>query len=264
MPKLLTAAEIDPAVEQIDNDLIEAGENVALPQHKYDPNAPVGDLSDGGMVGGVRVTPVGASGQVSFDKKRREPGRPNGRQVWSWDGRESVIPLAWDTAGKTHDGGRKYLLKRWCPACNYSGFYGQVCPDCRKAGRRLVPVLPAYYTKKERVPKPLRFFGKVDCFVPTCVRHGEYGFLDDAQMRQHAMSRHRNEYRAFMDATESRNKTDMASMQQQINTLIASALGARAQQEPAPRPDRMAKARAAKAAKEAQAKEPATMENAVQ
>lgn len=263
MPKLLSEAEIDPVAEQIDRDMMESGEDIVNPVHKFDPNASVGDLSDGGNVGGARLVTAGQSGRVSFDKEKREPGRPNARRAWTWDGRETTIPLAWDTAGKQHDGGRKYLMKRHCSICNFSGFYGRVCPDCRKKGRAQSPgaMTPAYYLKFSDVPVKQQFFGKVDCFYPLCVRRGQYGFKSDTEMRQHAASKHRMEYRAYMESQNARDKSEMDALKQQVAALVTAQINsikvsvpaqANAEQSDAKKQanrERAAKARAVRAAK---------------
>ena len=240
-PRAITEAEIDPIAEQVDRDMTETGEEVGVAQHKFSPE----------------VIPVGASGQVIFDKRLREPGRPTVRAVWTWDGRPSMIPLAYTPSGKQHDGGRKYLLKRHCTVCNNTGFYGQVCPQCQKDGRRLAPPTRAFYLRREDVPHQETFYGVVDCFVPACVRRGEYGFLNEAQMRQHAMSRHRMEYRAFMDSQQNRNENELAALRAQVTALTAAALQGngrvqRAEPSEAQRQaarDRMSAARAARKGK---------------
>lgn len=216
MPKALQEVDIDPIAEQVDQEMMETGEEVGIAQHRFDPTVNYA---------------VGRDVPVNFDKTKREPGRPVVRNVWMWDGRPSTIPLAYDASGKRHDGGRKYLLKRHCTACKYTGFYGAVCPQCRKDGRRLVPSVQAFYLRKEQVPAQGKFFGTVDCFLKTCVRRGEYGFVDEAQMREHAQSRHRREYQAFKEAQQSKADGDLAqlreqlrSQQEQMNALIAAAL----------------------------------------
>ena len=227
MPKALQEADIDPIAEQVDQEMMETGEQVGIAQHKFDPNGSYGDLSDGGRVGQVALYPTPESGRLHYDKKegfRKEPGRPTVRNVWMWDGRPSSIPLAYEPSGKRHDGGRKYLLKRHCTVCMYTGFYGAVCPQCRKDGRRLAPSVPAFYLKKEQVPAKGVFFGTVACFHRNCVRRGEYGFLDEAQMREHASSRHRREYQAFKEAQQSHSDTEIASLRQQLNAIMIAAV----------------------------------------
>ena len=227
MPKAMTEKEIDPIAEEVDQQMMETGEEVGIPDHKVDLSGQFGDLSDGGRVGRARITPVGESGRVIFDKEKREPGRPTVRNVWRWDGAPSTIPLAYEPSGKRHDGGRKYLLKRYCTVCNYAGFYGQVCPQCEKAGRDIAPPLAAYYLKKEQVPKPQHFFGNVNCFVPVCVRHGKFAFLNEDQMREHAMSKHPREYRAHQDSQRSEADKELVSLRETVNILMKEGLEAR-------------------------------------
>ena len=249
-PKVMTEAEIDPIAEEVDQQMMETGEEIGIAQHKVDLSGNFGDLSNGGRVGQAEVIPVGESGRVIFDKRLREPGRPTVRAVWAWDGRPSTIPLAYEPSGKRHDGGRKYLLKRHCVVCNNSGFYGRACPACVKDGRELAPVVPAYYLRQSQVPKQGTYFGMVDCFVPACVRRGKYGFLDEPQMRQHAMSRHRQEYRAFQDSQQARSDKQVAQLQEQVNALLLAQINGRGadrtEGEKQAVRDRMAKARAAK------------------
>ena len=262
MPKAMPETDIDPVAEQVDQEMLESGQSIGVAQHAV-------DLSNGGRVGSAEVIPVGESGHVIFDKKKREQGRPMVRNVWRWNGIPDVIPLSYTPSGKTHDGGRAYLLKRHCPLCKFSGFFGPTCPACEKAGRRLVPVVAAYYLKEKDVPDRQKFYGFVDCFVSTCIRSGEFGFLDEAQMLVHGMSRHRIEYKAYEASRQNRQESQVAALQQQVNALLL----AQQTPQPAPQPvsqpvhqakpertdeqrqvarDRMAKVRAGRKAKAAE------------
>lgn len=220
MPKAVTDAEIDPIAEEVDLQMMETGEEIGIPQHKVDIEGNFGDLSNGGSVGSAEVIPVGKSGRVIFDKKLREPGRPTVRQVWMWNGTPSTIPLAYESTGKRHDGGRRYLLKRHCTVCLYTGFLGPICPQCKKDGRELAPPIAAFYLKKSQVPKPATYFGNVDCFVPTCIRRGQYGFLDEMRMREHAMSKHSREYRAFQDSQQASSVKEIEMLREQVHSLM--------------------------------------------
>lgn len=234
MPRVLKEADIDPIAEQVDLDMMETGEEVVPPVHKFDPEARM-DLSDGGSLGGVRVVPVGEkSGRVTFDKAKRERGRPTTRMAWTWEGRPTELPLAWDPSGKQHDGARHYLMKRHCAVCNYSGFYGSRCPACEKADRPSQPggITPAYYLKRSQVPDPANPFGSVNCFVQNCVRRGQWGFHTDVEMRQHAASRHRQEYRAFQDAATASSKTEVDGLRDQVTALMAAIAASRQPAEP--------------------------------
>lgn len=258
-PKVMTEQEVDPIAEAVDQALLETGEDAAIPKHKVDFSGSFGDLSDGGQVGSVRVVPKDASGNVDF--KKREPGRPTVRRVWTWDGRESMIPLSYEPSGKRHDGGRKYLLKRHCTVCKETGFYGGVCPQCRKNGRPIAPPVQAFYLRKEQVPNQQVFFGTVDCFVPVCVRRGQYGFKTEVDMRQHAMSKHRQEYRAYQDAAQNRTERELDALRQQMAALTTAALTAKVQAPPPqsePAPSMSPKAIKAREyrAKKAKEKEP--------
>lgn len=231
MPKAMLEAEVDKIAEEVDQQMVDSGEAPETPHHKVDVSGSYGDLSDGGRVGQVRVIPVGESGRVVFDKNHREPGRPTVRNVWRWDGTPSTIPLAYEPSGKRHDGGRKYLLKRHCVMCNYTGFYGTACPQCLKDGREIAPPIPAYYLKTELVPKPQQYFGGVDCFVPTCVRQGKWGFVNEDQMRQHAMSKHQREYRAHQDSEQSAQSKELESLRALVNSLASANIAARPEPE---------------------------------
>ena len=224
MPKAMTDTEIDLIAEEVDQQMMDTGEEPNAPRHKVDLSGNFGDLSNGGTVGQARVIPVGDSGRVIFDKKLREAGRATVRNVWRWDGTPSTIPLAYEPSGKRHDGGRKYLLKRHCVICNYGGFYGPVCPQCRKDGREIAPPAPLYYLKREQVPNPQRYFGDFDCFVPTCIRRGKYGFISEEQMREHAMSKHVREYRAHQDSQQAGSAREIASLRETVNMLVAAGL----------------------------------------
>lgn len=246
MLKAMPETDIDPIAEQVDQEMLESGQSIGVAQHTV-------DLSNGGQVGGVRVIPVGESGRVSFDKKKQEQGRPMIRNVWRWNGTPDVIPLSYTPSGKSHDGGRAYLLKRHCPLCKFSGFFGLVCLACEKAGRRLVPVVPLYYLHEKDVPDRQKVYGLVDCFVSTCIRSGDFGFLDEAQMLVHGMSRHRIEYKAYEASRQNRQESQVASLQEQVNALLLAQQPAPPTQSPKPERteeqkqlarERMAKARA--------------------
>lgn len=253
MPRVLQETDIDPIAEQVDMDMMETGDAVAPPVHKFDPNTRV-DLSDGGNIGGVRMVPLGESGRIEFDRARREPGRPTTRAAWTWDGRPTELPLAWNPSGEQHDGARKYLLKRHCVVCNFSGFYGLACPACRKAGRpaQRGAITPAYYLRLAQVPDPAQPFGVIACIVRACVRRGQYGFHTDAEMRQHAASRHRQEYRAFQEAAMASSKTELDHLREQLNAIMAAQgqQGVRTEAQKQARNEALRKARAAKAQKQ--------------
>lgn len=258
MPKLLAPDEIDPIAEQVDQDMQDQGEEAALTKHKFDPLASFQDLSDGGQVGAARLRAMPESGRIDF-KQKAEPGRPSARRVWDWRGRESTIPLSWDTDGKIHDGGRRYLLKRHCIVCQHSGFYGRVCPNCRKNGMAPKPnsIVPCFYLRKEQTPDHLHAYGGVDCMVEQCVRRGEYGFRNNTEMRQHAMKKHKDEYKAAMDEAAASKTDEISALRQELADMrsrmsapaapVAQAPArVRSEQEKANARERMAKLREAK------------------
>lgn len=224
MPKVLAPEDIDPIADEVDLAMQETGEAEQSNLHRFDPNGSFPDLSDGGVVNGVRVRPMPASGRVTFGKEQ-EPGRPVARQLWMWNGRPTLVPLSWDTDGKHHDGGRRYLQKRHCTVCNYSGFYGAVCPACRKAGRPVGRdmVVAAFYLREDQTPQHLHAYGSVSCFVEGCVRKGQYGFRNRTEMRQHAMKKHRDEYRAFMDEQGSAEREEVAALRREIAEMREAA-----------------------------------------
>ena len=226
MPKVLEAEDIDPIAEEVDFDIQNSGNEPELAAHRFDPNAQQPDLSDGGRIGDVRIRPMPESGQIDFKQKQTQPGRAVVRQVWLWNGRPSTIPLAWNPDGNIHDGGRRYLMKRHCLVCKHSGFFGRTCPQCRKDGRPHVAnsIVACYYLRRDQTPEHLHAYGSVPCFVDSCVRRGDYGFRNNTEMRQHAMSKHKVEYRAFMDEQAASQNTETDSLRKQVAELTALVL----------------------------------------
>ena len=254
-PQVLEASEIDTINEEVDLEMTRAEEESSRPFRPTTGNDRVGDLSDGGMVNGVRVTPM-QNGQ----KQKR--GRAVVRRAWMWNGTESMLQLGWNPEGTRHDGARPFLLKRYCLCCHDGGFRGSQCPRCVKqdcstcAGStdmssRTLPngmkirgwLIANFYLRKEDVPFPERFYGPIQCFIPSCLRTGGRGFLTEQDMRMHARSRHRMEYASHMEALQEARVDEMDSLKQQINALMLAQI-----QQPAQTPaqQRMAKARAAK------------------
>lgn len=267
MVKLLDPASIDAEVEALDDVLTPDEEVAAARKFAFDPNKQVGDLSDGGQVGGARLW--------AGNDKKAKIGRPAARLAWSWNGTETVLPLAWNPEGNRHDGGRHYLLKRHCLCCRNTGFSGRQCPACAKNncaqcrggtdtltthvlenGKSVKGwIIPAFYLTKDSVPFPARFYGEIDCFLPLCPRHGGKGFLTEEEMRIHARSRHRMEYQAFLETQNMRRQDEVADLRRRLDELASAALRGTtttatvaAPQAPAMTPvqERMAKARAAK------------------
>lgn len=261
MVKLLDPTEIDPITEQVEEVMDAAEEAAARKQFAYTPH--VGDLSDGGTVQGIKVRPN--------RDKTITTGRPAARRAWMWNGTESVLPLAWNPEGTRHDGARHYLLKRHCLCCHTGGFFGRQCKKCIKDncdrcqsstdtttvqhldnGKTLKGwIVPAFYLRKEDVPFQARFYGAVDCFLSFCPRRGGKGFLTEQDMRMHAETRHRLEYKAHID-TLAASKTDQVERLQRLvdellaRPTVANPMAVQVAQEPTPAQKRMAKARAAK------------------
>ena len=219
----------------------EARESFAIPG-----TAP--DLSDGGRVGQARITPMQAG-------KKLAKGRPAARRAWMWNGTETLLPLAWNPEGTMHDGARKYLLKRHCLCCHTGGFRGLQCPNCVKsncdkcnASTDPKKIIPNFYLRKEDVPFPQRFYGSINCFLPTCPRRDSKGFLTEQDMRIHAASRHRMEYRAYMESLTAARADEVQSLREKVDALLMERQTGEVKQK---QRDRMAKAREAKRVKAA-------------
>lgn len=241
MVKLLDASEVDPITEQAELLMTEAEEAEA--HQRFAPAAAPGDLSDGGMVGGVRVRPMQGGRTLS-------KGRAAARLAWMWNGTESVLPLGWNPEGTRHNAALPYLAKRHCLCCNASGFVGGRCPYCAKtnctqcmAGTDRAKVhtlengktirgwlIPCFYLRKDDVPFPARFYGPIPCFLALCPRRGERGFLTEQDMRVHAASRHRMEYRAHVETINASRTDELEALRRRVDSLVdAGAVAARIQ-----------------------------------
>ena len=240
-PKVLAQNEIDDQADALDATLTEAEEREARGQFAPKPPGSIKDLSDGGSVNGVTLYPV--QGGI-----RQTKGRPTVRQAWNWDGSESMLPLAWDTDGKIHDGARAYLLKRHCLCCSESGFKKMqgrplLCPRCVRSNcskcsggtSQAMQTLPNgrtvrgflisnFYLTKDDVPFPQRFYGDVDCFLASCVRRGSMGFLTEDAMRVHAMGLHDMQYQAHLASVAARGNRENDSLRVMVNELTAQVL----------------------------------------
>jgi hypothetical protein len=235
MPKILEESEVDTQAEQVET-AIEVAEELAFSRVGAQQN--VGDLSDGGNVNGVMITP--RRGGIKMAK-----GRPNVRQAWMWDGTSSLLTLAWNPEGTQHDGARHYLRKRTCLCCKVGGIIprrGQpfACPTCAKtncdkcmAGTdrthevtlgdgTLIKgyVIPTFYLSKALVPFPTKFFGDIDCFLPNCVRTGAKGFMTQEDMRIHARSRHKLEYLAWIEVKEATRPDEVGKLQARLDAVL--------------------------------------------
>lgn len=227
MPRILEASEIDTLNEEVDLQLDVAEQRVP-PVTQV-----VGDLTDGGIINGVRVTPM-------RDGKVLAMGRAVVRRAWMWNGTESMLPLGWNPAGTRHDGARPYLLKRYCLCCHYAGFRGQQCSECVKkscstcrsssdtqhvqmlSDGRVIKgwIIPAFYLSKEQVPFPSVFYGSINCFLGSCIRREDRGFRTEQDMRLHARSRHGREYQAYQETLTATKEGEMESLRQRIDELM--------------------------------------------
>ena len=244
-----------------------AEEEAASKKFAFTPNP--GDLSDGGIVNGAKLRPNA--------DKRITQGRPAARRAWTWNGTETVLPLAWNPDGNRHDGARHYLLKRHCLCCHAGGFFGRQCracvqnncQKCRASTDTVTEqvlengktvrgwIIPNFYLRKDDVPFQARFYGGVDCFLQFCPRRGTRGFLTEQDMRIHARSRHRMEYQAHIESQTANRSDQVETLQKRVDDLM----GRLATQTAAPTPqlqaapqqtsaqERMTKARAAKSTK---------------
>lgn len=229
MPNILEEIEVDSVIDVLEMEMTAAEEEAAFAQLSVPDQ--VGDLGDGGMVGGVRLTPL-------QNGVKQEKGRAVTRRAWRWDGTESLLPLAWDTDGKRHDGARFHLLKRHCICCKFSGFRGVQCPACIKNNCTICrsstvrgKIIPCYYLKEEDVPFPVRLYGSIDCFLVFCVRRGERGFKTEEDMRVHARTRHRMEYQAHLDSRQTEEAGELTTLREQVAMLTAAMLNGQAPRE---------------------------------
>lgn len=190
---------------------------------------------------------------VTNQSSKASYGRPAGARAFMWDGTETTIVLAWDIHGKTHDGGRRYLSKKHCLCCGFSGFL-EHCTKCRKetcsrcrSGNDRKEIIPAIYLKESDVPFPQLFYGNVNCFLPTCTRKEDRGFRSLEEMHMHAVGRHTAEWEAHQTAQQSRETSQVDLLQQQITTLTAHMLAENAPvSPPAEEPTKQRRTRAKK------------------
>ena len=238
MTKVLVEADIDPTAEIVDQEMTAAETDEANAQ--FERNENLGDLSDGGIIGGAKLTPMAGG-------KKLLKGRPAARRAWMWNGTESLLPLAWNPEGTRHDGARKYLLKRHCLCCRTGGFTGERCLHCIRsrcvgcgASTDRSKIIRCFYLRKEDVPFPERFYGSIDCFLSVCVRRGSMGFKTEPDMRLHARSRHRMEYQAYIESTQAAKQDEIGILRQQVNALL---LNSQATVTPVPDGGRRARGR---------------------
>src|SRR3990167_8957125 len=103
MVKLLEETPDTVAEDALDAVMTEMEEREARARFAQTPPSRGGndpDLSDGGVINGARLTPMNNGRPV-------EKGRAVARRAWTWNGSETVLPLAWNPDGTVHDGGRR-------------------------------------------------------------------------------------------------------------------------------------------------------------
>lgn len=223
MPLLLTDAEIDIDAEAVDLALSSSEEEIAIAIGNREEVTNAGDLTDGGVIGGVKLYPM-------ENLKRVERGRAAARRAWMWNGTETVLTLSWNTDGTRHDGGRSYLSKKHCLCCGDSGFRQHcrkcrinACPKCQSA-TDAKQIIPCFYLRKDDVPYQEKFYGEIDCFLVSCSRRDSTGFQTEEDMIMHAASRHGKQYEAYESAQRSREVSQLSQLQDQVNALLAAQL----------------------------------------
>ena len=189
------------------------------------------DLSDGGVVNGVKVRPA--------RDKTVTRGRAVARMAYNANGTESQLLLAYEPNGKNHDSAAAYFRKRLCLCCRRAGFKGQQCPDCLKRNCSLCngsrdpkKIIPCFYRRREDAPFAVPIYGAIDCFLVSCVRRGELGFLTETDMRLHARSNHRMEYQAYTESQAASKVDEVAELRKRVDDMMASMARASAQPQP--------------------------------
>lgn len=237
-PRLLEENEIDREADALESSMTAAEEREAKAQFAslWAPTGNAPDLSDGGMVNGARLRPT-------LNGRPVARGRAAARRVWMWNGTESTVPLAWNPDGTRNDGGRSYLLKRYCLCCTAGGFRGLRCPACVKSNcdrcrastsqePQILPngkkvqgfLIQNFYLSKEEVPFPARFYGDIDCMFDFCPRRGGRGFKTEEDMRMHARSRHRTEYQVRQETLGAQRASELEDLRRQVAQLTEQAL----------------------------------------
>ena len=215
MPKVL---EIEASEELVlESDAIEEE------SWRVGPTDGAPDLSDGGMVNGVKVRPA-------RDRKVTK-GRPAARRAYMANGTETLLPLNWDPEGLNQDYGANYFRKRLCLCCNRGGFKGWQCPacvknDCTRCGGSTdrKKVIPCFYRRLEDAPLRSKVYGSINCFLDSCIRRNTLGFLTEVAMRLHARSRHKLEYQAYTESLAMNKADDVTELRKRLDDLMASML----------------------------------------
>ena len=237
MVKLLEPGQIDVETEDVEAVLIADEERRMATAGRVSAGQRAPDLSDGGSINGVNVRTMQADGHLQ-DRKAPGKGRAAARMAWTWNGTESVLPLAWQPDGKSHDGAGRYLRKRHCLCCHSGGFRGRCancvnnnCSQCAGGTDTQTPhtlgngkvikgwLIPNFYLHKEDVPFPTHFYGTIDCFLPFCPRSGKLGFLTQEAMRMHARTRHKMEYQAHLESLAAERNDELDSLRRRLDML---------------------------------------------
>ena len=269
MPNLLEETAGDIAADQLVGEMTAAEERDA--RAAFTMPAQVGDLSNGGRVGGVWLQPMSNGRPIA-------KGRAAARRAWTYNGSETTLPLAWNPDGTIHDGARRYMAKRYCLCCGIGGFRfapgkPQICPNCAhnnctvcNAGTDTTKVhhlengktiqgwiIRCFYLRKEDVPFPTRFYGSVDCFLESCIRRDGRGFKTEADMRLHARSRHRLEYQGWLESQTASQNNEVESLRRRLDAMITvqgqPIRAGRTEEQKEARNESLRKARAAKKAR---------------
>lgn len=189
------------------------------------PTDGVSDLSDGGVVNGVRVRPA--------RDKNVTKGRPVAWRAWMANGTETLLPLAWDPEGLNHDSAARYFRKRLCLCCQYAGFKAPRCPacvkkDCSRCHGRAdsKKIIPCFYRRREDAPFAVLMYGSIPCFLGHCIRRGDRGFLTEVDMRLHARNRHKLEYQAYTESLAGSKTDEVADLRKRVDELVAIMLKA--------------------------------------
>ena len=232
MPLLLANAEMeDQETEALDAVLDDAAVKAEMERFTQ-PSGEVGDLSHGGRVGGVNIYPNPTRGS---DGRMVSTGRPNARLAWTWDGTETTLPLGWNPEGTEHNGARPHLAKRHCHCCGFNGFKINRkipgCPMCIRnncrycqGGSDRSKIMACFYLRKSKVPYPKEKDRPVDCFLPSCVRRDGNGFKDEADMRLHGRTKHRQEYQSHIESQRSASDRELDQLRQQVAMLTNAVL----------------------------------------
>ncbi len=229
--RVLNDSEVDPNQEAVDTMLTEA-EEAELQALLNPASTPKYDetLDDD--------TPDPVAKTYPTENGVKAVGRAVVRRAWMWNGTETLLPLAWNPDGTIHDGARRYLLKRHCLCCGTGGWRARSgqrprCPACLKKACSIcggstdpTKIIASFYLQKSRVPFPANFYGSIPCFMEFCPRaQSGAGFLTESAMRIHATHRHKDEYKAKLEAEQAQSVSKIAELETKLNALLMSGVG---------------------------------------